>query len=66
MKRCLNNCFCYCLGQPDASIKEVEWAYRDEGGRYVSQRGKITVCQKTTETCPDRITQTKLQASIPH
>ena len=66
MNRCLNDCFCYCKGEPDASIEGVDVTYTDLGGKEASQHMLVTICHKDKSTCPDRLTHSQLQALNSH
>ncbi len=66
MHRCLNDCLCYCSGEPDAHVEEREIHYYDLGCRIRSQITLVTMCRKNPETCEFLTTQTQLNKKLAH
>lgn len=66
MRRCLNDYFFYCTGEPDAHVETTKIQYHDLGGKPCSQMTLVTMCRKDPKTCKFRTTQTQLSGKLAH
>lgn len=64
MNRCLNDCFSYCNGKPDASVEERDIIFTDLGGKQASQKTIVTICHKDFRSCKDCLSQSDLMAEL--
>lgn len=64
MNRCLNDCFSYCKGKPDASVEIRDITFTDLGGKLASQKTIVTICHIDFRTCVDCISQSDLMAKL--
>ena len=64
MNRCLNDCFSYCSGKPDAHVEETDVCYLTLGGKFYSQKTLITMCRINPRDCEYLVSQSHLDEQI--
>ena len=66
MKRCLNDYFGYCYGNPNPVTHEETDTVVDLGGKPKNVPHSITTCSNNTRTCSHYLTHSRLHQFLTH